>query len=177
MGRPARELLALLTIVAVLLIALPEARGDGGGDHHRSRATVPAASASAPIPERAARPALPAASHRGDLAVPIALALGALALARSRRFTALALVMLLAVLLVETGVHSVHHLGSRDDPARCVHAAAAPHLVGPVGCPDGIAVGVRPASDAVTPAAPDAARPWSRRPDASRAPPRLPVPA
>lgn len=183
MGRPARRLFALLTIIAVLSFAVPEARGDGGDDHLRPRATVPTAAASASMLEPTPPISL-APSHPGAVAVPITLpltlaagALAVLALARSRRYTAFALVVLLAVLLVETGVHSVHHLGSRDETARCVHAAAAPHLVGPVGCPDGIAVVVHPVSDEVPSIAPETIRPWWHRLDASRAPPRLSVPA
>jgi hypothetical protein len=56
---------------------------------------------------------------------------GLVAAAGSRRWAIMALGVALAVMLVETGVHSVHHLGNPQAAQRCVHVVATPHLVGP----------------------------------------------
>src|SRR5687768_749326 len=55
------------------------------------------------------------------VAVLVAAALAALP---PRRAVALALVLLLALFAVESGVHSVHHLADQQGAAQCVVAAA-----------------------------------------------------
>jgi hypothetical protein len=47
---------------------------------------------------------------------------------RTRRAIALALVLLLAVLCFEDGLHSVHHLGGQAKHVRCAIATATAHL-------------------------------------------------
>jgi len=107
----------------------------------------------------------------------IAAILGAVTMARSRRLTALALSGALAVLLVEAGVHSVHHLGNQSHSTHCVHATAAPHLVGPLSVPEGNVAALRRPGDRVASRDRDTVRTWSRRPDTARSPPSLSSPA
>ena len=57
-----------------------------------------------------------------------ALIVPALGWRRSRRPIALAMILLLAVLCFEDGLHSVHHLTGQAMPVRCVIATATAHL-------------------------------------------------
>jgi hypothetical protein len=58
---------------------------------------------------------------------------GAALLARRRRSLALALAVGAVVLAFESGLHSVHHLDSPSDAARCAVAATATHSPGLLG--------------------------------------------
>jgi hypothetical protein len=60
------------------------------------------------------------------VAALIAIALG---WRRPRRALALAMVLLLAVLCFEDGLHSVHHLTGQAKPVRCAIATATAHLM------------------------------------------------
>jgi hypothetical protein len=51
------------------------------------------------------------------------------------RILTLALILALAILTYETGVHSVHHLGSPADASQCAIAGATTHLHGTVDEP------------------------------------------
>lgn len=50
-------------------------------------------------------------------------------IARRRRGLAVVLAAVLAIIAFETGLHSVHHLGERHDPAPCAVASASIHVV------------------------------------------------
>lgn len=89
-------------------------------------AAVADAPSSLPVELRAA-PAKAAADPLGLLAGMVAGVLLAVRRPRPRRALVLLLALLLAVLAVENGIHSVHHLGERA--ASCAMAAAASHLV------------------------------------------------
>lgn len=90
----------------------------------------------------------------------------------SRRATAGLLIVLLAVFVFETGLHSVHHLGEKRDAPRCVIESAASHLGGVVGGPmslegPGETAELPPCLEPATPPRP------SLHPDRGRAPPFL----
>jgi uncharacterized membrane protein YphA (DoxX/SURF4 family) len=104
------------------------------------------------------------------LAVVLVVLLG-LAVAAPRRTLVVALALVLVVLALEAGVHSVHHLSDRQAGSHCAVASASVHVQGaeqPVA-PD--AVWIPTPLGAMT--APDVDRPGSRplRPDEGRAPP------
>jgi len=160
-----RRYLGTLSAVLLLGLTLPT-----GVVAHTSVPPL-ATSAAAPVESaptlRAAAPVTPSAA---PLVVLLAGALLAAVRVRPRRALALALVALLAVLVAETAVHSVHHLADRGN-ARCATAATAGQLT--VALDDG-APSVRvpaPLSVALTDAE------WSRPltphagPDPARAPP------
>jgi hypothetical protein len=72
-----------------------------------------------------AAPDVPAFPWPLLVAALIAVALG---WRRPRRAIALAIVLLLAVLCFEDGLHSVHHLTGQAKPVRCAIATATAHL-------------------------------------------------
>jgi hypothetical protein len=114
--------------------------------------------------------AAPPAPATLALTVVLTLALG-LGIVAPRRTLVVALLFVLGVLSVETGVHSVHHLADRQAAADCAVASATAHVHGvtQVTAPDAIwvatPIGLAPllAVDRL------ARRPG--RPDAGRAPP------
>lgn len=63
-------------------------------------------------------------------ALLVALAVLAARVRRPRRAVALGLVLILALFVFETGVHSVHHLGDRPGNPACVVASAMAQLAG-----------------------------------------------
>lgn len=82
-------------------------------------------------PDRLAPPALSVAPDPTALPWPllvVALFGVLLCRRRARHAVALALVLLLAVLAFEDGLHSVHHLTEHAKPVRCAIAAATAHL-------------------------------------------------
>jgi len=125
--------------------------------------------AAPPLERQSATPAPPAPVTLWLTAV-LTLILG-LGIVAPRRTLVVALVLVLGVLTVETGVHSVHHLADRQAAADCVVASATAHVHGvtPVTAPDAVWVPtpIGLASLLVVD------RPGSRpsRPDAGRAPP------
>jgi hypothetical protein len=175
-----RGLLALLAIATgFLLVAPPGALGHGPGRGAAPR--IPTLTETVTGEEVAETPATPSTNGVG-LPIPIALALGATALgaltaARSKRMTALALGGALLVLSVETGIHSVHHLLSPSDVARCGYATAASHLVGSLDVTDRAVATPPPAvTAAVTPTV-EVASTRPRQPGSVRSPPSLSSPA
>ena len=97
--------------------------------------------------------------------------LAGLTLVAPRRVLILALVLVLAVIAVEEGVHSVHHLADQRAASHCAVAAASAHVQGaaePLAVP---AVWIPTPIATVVASEPD--RPSSRplRPDEGRAPP------
>ncbi|HEY7542154.1 MAG TPA: hypothetical protein VIF11_18580 [Methylomirabilota bacterium] len=94
-----------------------------------------------------------------------------MAAAGFRRWAIMALGAALAVMLVETGIHSVHHLGNPEAAQRCVHAAATPHLVGPAHVSDDGRARLPSTRDEVPPPASNGSAVTFRRTAASRAPP------
>jgi hypothetical protein len=79
-------------------------------------------------PARSAGSVPPAAASLG-LTFVLTLVLG-LGIVAPRRALVLALVLVLGVLAVETGVHSVHHLADRQAAAECAVAWATAHVPG-----------------------------------------------
>lgn len=126
----------------------------------------------APLAAPVAAPA-PSPPEMAPLAPAIALGLGLAAVVLLRpRASVVGLALVLVVLALETGVHSVHHLADQQGAAECVVALATAQMHGTVEAPPAdhgscIAVPV----DAVLGLTPE--RPGSRllRPDEGRAPP------
>ena len=97
--------------------------------------------------------------------------LAGVTLVAPRRVLIVALVLVLAVIAVEEGVHSVHHLADQRAASHCAVAAASAHVQGaaePLAVP---AVWIPTPIATVVASEPD--RPGSRplRPDEGRAPP------
>ena len=117
---------ALLILVAVVMLGLVVPTG---ADAHVSNGTPAVVLAPlADLPATVLRAAPPGA---GPIPLVLGLVAGLVLVAVSRRQPrrafVLALVVLLAAFAVESGIHSVHHLGERSATA-CVLAAAAGHL-------------------------------------------------
>lgn len=163
-----------VSIIAGLLI-LGGALLPGSAAAHSGRAIVAAALPSAQLPELPVVPpvlrAQSAAAEIPWLLVGLAggLLLGALR-PQPRRTLVVALILLLGVLAVEQGVHSVHHLGGHE-AAACVVAASANHLTAALD--DGTPALPAPVSVSRSPVEHPASGPLSLRlgPDPARAPP------
>jgi hypothetical protein len=169
--------IALVVAAACLLVAAPAARAHpgppdpvatGGAD----RAPIAIAATG---PTRSPEILTPAATldSRGlaGLALLVPLALLALADRRWRRAVPLGLIAILSILVFETGVHSVHHLGDADRRANCAIMAATSELSGLVVSSVQL-VGVpieRPRPVVRAPGNPASSRPVS--PTLGRAPP------
>src|SRR5690349_2048715 len=122
----------LLLVLALLVAASLTAPGDVSAHVRRSEsAPAPAKSiaANAVADTRAVSlvPAAPAPRPLWPLAAGVALAGLALAAAAPRLTLRVALVVVLAVFAVETGVHSVHHLADQKAATHCVVSAASAH--------------------------------------------------
>jgi len=115
---------------------------------------------------------IPAQSSTARLWAALVLALLAgVTLLAPRRVLIVALVLVLAVIAVEEGVHSVHHLADQRAASHCAVAAASAHVQGaaePIAVPE---VWIPTPIATVVASEPD--RPGSRplRPDEGRAPP------
>ncbi len=135
----------------------------------------PAAPVTLPAPAAPPAPAgpAPAAQPMGPLApfAALAIALG-VALAAPRRTLVAALALVLVVLGVETGVHSVHHLADQRGAAECVVAIASANVHGTAASPPATQALWAP-SPVGSIVAPAPERPGARplRPDEGRAPP------
>ena len=158
--------LTLLGLVGLTLVgsAVPAAA------HQRSLPLVAEPPASTAVVTPVVPVAEPPAAATIWLALVLTIVLG-LAVATPRRTLVVALTLVLVVLALEAGVHSVHHLSDRQAAAQCAVASAATHVQGaeqPVA-PDGAWI----ATPLGTVTAPDLDRPGSRplRPDEGRAPP------
>lgn len=117
-----------------------------------------------------ATPVEPPAPATIWLALVLTVFLG-VAVAAPRRALVVTLALVLVLLALETGVHSVHHLSDLQAASQCAVASASTHVQGteqPVA-PDGVWVAT-PIGAVTTP---DFDRPGSRplRPDEGRAPP------
>jgi hypothetical protein len=131
---PAMRRSALVTI-GVLLVLLGTAMQPQDAAAHRVSSPVPLDTPSAtPTPalgmERlawSAAPTLPALPWPLMLSVATLVLLGS---RRPRRALAVALILVVAVFVFESGVHSVHHLGETDRGEGCALAAASQHLTG-----------------------------------------------
>lgn len=110
--------------------------------------------------------------HAGHGVVWLVVALVALAtVRRPRNVLAIAIVLAVVVLIFESGIHSVHHLGDDHGASQCVVASTSTHLAGtpaePPSCDVFRVLNVdRPpaVAQSIT-----ASQPF--RPDAGRAPP------
>jgi hypothetical protein len=115
---------------------------------------------------------IPAPSSTAPVWAALTLALLAgVTLLAPRRVLIVALVLVLAVIAVEEGVHSVHHLADQRAASHCAVAAASAHVQGaaePLAVPE---VWIPTPIATVVASEPD--RPGSRplRPDEGRAPP------
>jgi hypothetical protein len=173
-GAPfARLLLTTLMIAALLLGATSPSLGHERDDAQTRPALAPAG---APCPEPDDLSVAPPPARPGAVPVPAAVALvvtmvGLVAAAGSRRWAITALGAALAVMLVEAGVHSVHHLDNPEAAQRCVHVVATPHLVGPAPVSDDGPAWLPSTTDEVPPPASDRSAVSFRRTTASRAPP------
>lgn len=136
--------------------------------------------AASAVEPAAQRPAEHNAANATPSATPLAVALAGLAGAalalRSRPARIAALVLLLSVLAVESGVHSVHHLGSDAGPARCSIAQATSHLLGLHVAPAALSGAPLCLAAAAAPAVAVVHRRTLYRPDPGRAPPLPPLP-
>ena len=161
---------ALLLMGLVLIVSTSAAWAHPGptviADAPADLVTVPpTATARDAVP--AAQPPAPATLWFG---IALAVTLGVM-LAAPRRGPVAILAVLLAVLAIETGVHSVHHLADLQAASQCAVASASAHVHGAAGpiAPDGMLIAV----PVGTVASFDVDRPGSRfiRPDEGRAPP------
>jgi hypothetical protein len=161
-----------LTLAAVLAIAL--LAGSTGAWAHPVVEVVTAVEAEPP--PAAAPPALiapvetPATTMPGALVLSLALVVAGVA-AAPRRALALALVLVLGVLALELGIHSVHHLGDRQAASQCDVASASTHVHGATPQAPTCGPWVPTILGAVL--APESGQPGARitRPDEGRAPP------
>jgi len=161
----------LLSVIAAVGLA---ALASPAWAHSRPAPQSPEAdeigAATAPLAFPAPAPALP---RMAPLAPAIALGLGfaAVALLRRRAWVA-GLALVLVVLALETGVHSVHHLADQQGAAECVVAFATAQMHGTAeASPTDHGSWLTVPVGAVPAPAPE--RPGARplRPDEGRAPP------
>jgi hypothetical protein len=171
MSRPTRGLAVLAALLVTLALAASAWAHPGlgvppAGTEQASASVSALVAASAAVPA----PKTPPLDPLGP-ALPLAVLLGA-AMTVRRRLLVTALALVLVVLAVETGVHSVHHLADRQGGSECVVALASAHVHGTAEPPPAlhdtwIAVPVG-AVVALTPERPGTRPP---RPDEGRAPP------
>ena len=167
-------------LLAALVIVLA-ASGTSVSAHPRAVApvdaveVVPAAAPVAPVPAAPPAAAVPAPAtpppHPLVPTVALAVALG-MALTARRRVLVAVLALVLLVLAVETGVHSVHHLTDQRGAAHCVVAMASANVQGTAASPPAAyALWTPDPVGTVVALAPE--RPGARplRPDEGRAPP------
>jgi len=129
------------------------------------------------VPATVPAPDLPAAATPGPTAplapaLTLAVVLGLALAARRQRVLVTTLALVLVVLAVETGVHSVHHLADQQGASDCVVALASAHVHGAAEPPLAAhALWIAVPVGAVVAPAPE--RPGARppRPDEGRAPP------
>jgi hypothetical protein len=124
---------AVLLAGALLTTAVPSALA-----HTSSAAPTISAVAETVVPAVPARVELLSATPATT--VPVWFALLALALLASlirapRRVAVGVVVVLIAILAFETGVHAVHHLGDRHAASHCAVASVAPQLGGTADAP------------------------------------------
>lgn len=176
-GQPrVRALLAALVVTLALVASATPVWAHPRAVAPAAVETVPpVAPVALPVPAAPRAPAVPApaATPMGPLA-PIAAMAIALAVAPTVRRRALvaALALVLVVLAVETGVHSVHHLADQRGAAECVVAMASANVQGTAASsPPAHALWMpRPIGAIVLPA-PERLGARPLRPDEGRAPP------
>jgi hypothetical protein len=168
--------LVVLELVLSTIVGLCLAASASPAWAHSSPATLPPVAdeigAQAPLaaPVVASAPALPGFAPLAP-AIALGLTLAAVALLR-RRACLVGLALVLVVLALETGVHSVHHLADRQGAAECVVALATAQMHGTAEAPltDHGSCSAVPVGTVLlpTPERPGARPP---RPDEGRAPP------
>jgi len=172
----ALAVLAALLAVSVVLSAMAPAAWAHPGlvtDTTVAESTPPtpappvAAAAPAPVISPASVPTL---SLESVLAMVLALGL---VLTVRRRTVATALVPILIVLAIETGVHSVHHLADqKKNDSTCAVALASAHVHGAAEPPATVHdLWLAVPAGTVVPPAPERPGARSLRPDEGRAPP------
>jgi hypothetical protein len=130
-----RRTLAASTILAIAGVLILGASSVASA-HVRPASVTEALGPLIDVPE----PAAPLLARGSDSPAPpapaalwlmfvLTLVLG-LAIVAPRRTLVLVLVLVLGILAIETGVHSVHHLGDRQAAADCAVASATAHMNG-----------------------------------------------
>ncbi len=140
-------------------------------DEIPTAAPVPVPAAAAPPAPVAPPDPTPGPTDPLAPAMALAVVLG-VALTARRRVLVTTLALVLVVLAVETGVHSVHHLADQQGASECVVALASAHVHGTAEpLPAAHAMWIPVPVGAVVAPAPE--RPGARplRPDEGRAPP------
>jgi hypothetical protein len=171
--------LGALAIAALTLTVCPPALAHPHRPAARGPEAVPRASS--PADPATSPPASPAPSAPAGDRVPrahetaaVVAGLAALAVAaRWRRAVALELILIAGTVAFESGVHSVHHLGSPREMAQCAMAVAASNVPGTV---DGAPVAfTRPALAGLAPPEQETQQAFARSWPAwrGRAPPAL----
>jgi hypothetical protein len=168
--RRARALITL-SVLALVGLALVGSVSPASA-HTRPMPLVEQPPAAVAVVAVAAPPVEPPAPATIWLALVLTVFLG-VAVAAPRRALVGTLALVVVVLALETGVHSIHHLSDRQAASQCAIASASAHVQGteqPVA-PDG----VRVATPIGAVATPDFDRPGGRplRPDEGRAPPAV----
>jgi hypothetical protein len=170
-GMDRSRLRALIALAVLALVGLAVVGSvSPASAHTRPMPLVeepPASVAAVAVAATSAEPPGPATIW---LALVLTVFLG-VAVAVPRRALVVTLALVLVVFVLETGVHSVHHLSDRQAASQCVVASASTHVQGTEqpDAPDGVSVAT-PIGAMPTP---DFDRPGSRplRPDEGRAPP------
>src|SRR5262245_61576415 len=135
MGRSARVVARLTSptlLICVLLLVCPAWAHDAAPSRPPQVALslqgLPSSPSPAPAPQAiASAHGSPEAVGPWSLLLLTSIAILA-ARTRPRRLVAGVLVVVLVVFSVETAVHSVHHLGAREEASRCEVASIAGHL-------------------------------------------------
>jgi hypothetical protein len=172
-GQP-RRLVVLALLLSTLVGLGLAASATTAWAHSRPAPLPPVADEIAPAPPAAPVPdPAPAPPGKAPLAPAIAVGLGLAAVALLRRRACVAgLALVLVVLALETGVHSVHHLADRQGAAECVVALATAQMHGTAEAPpaDHGSWITGPVGAVLAPA-PDRLGTRPLRPDEGRAPP------
>ena len=131
--RTAGRLTLALMLVALLgaMLSPPAEAHRGGRADVLETVALPALPAVAvEEPERLVLSAAPAAPVPAWPLVAALVALGLAGARKPRRALALALIVVVAIFTLETGVHSVHHLTDVDRGESCAVASASQHISG-----------------------------------------------
>ena len=130
--RTAGRLVLALVVVALWGAMLTPAEAHRGATVDVAEAPAPPSllPVAAEEPSRHAWSAAPAAPIPAWPLVAALVALGLAGARKPRRALALALVVVVAIFTLETGVHSVHHLTDVDRGESCAMASASQHITG-----------------------------------------------
>jgi hypothetical protein len=161
--------IALVAGAAVPVAAHPRAVALESPGTPASAIAVTAPALSESLTSAAPEPAAPWVAMAAAIVAALVLAW------RPRRAVALTLVLVAAVLVFETGVHSAHHLGQGREAASCVVAGVTAQLNADLVDATPSVVPLRLHQTPITARADSAVTERAVAPDAGRAPPVLPV--